>query len=113
MKKNDKIAVEFLPERIKRLRMAGGLSQAQLAALIGISSTAVCNWETGEYMPKGRYLPRLAEVLSVGLEELMDVTKSIDDLTEEVVLLTAFRGLPKERQLIAIKMIEALKLDDC
>lgn len=32
-----------------------------------------------------------------------------DDLTEEIQLLKAFRVLPRERQLLAIKLVEAMK----
>lgn len=45
------------------------------------------------------------------MSELLDVTKCIDKLAEEVQLLAAFRMLPKERQLIAIRLIEALKCE--
>lgn len=109
MDTNNTIAGESLGFRIKRLRMASGLTQGQLGALIGISSTAVGNWESGEFHPKGRYVTKLAEALGIDVSELLDVTKCIDKLAEEVQLLTAFRSLPKERQLIAIKLIEALK----
>jgi len=44
------------------------------------------------------------------LGELMVPTRSIDELAEEAQLLAAFRVLPKERKLIAIKLLEALKL---
>jgi transcriptional regulator with XRE-family HTH domain len=106
---NNTIAGESLGFRIKRLRIASGLTQEQLGALIGISSTAVGNWESGEFHPKGRYVAKLAGALGIDVSELLDVTKCIDELAEEVQLLTAFRSLPKERQLIAVKLIEALK----
>lgn len=104
------IAVEPLAVRIKLLRRASGFTQGQLAALIGIRSTAVGKWESGEFLPKGRYVAKLAESLGIGVAELIGTTsKRVDDLVEEVQLLTAFRSLPKERQLIAIKLVEALK----
>ncbi len=109
MDANNTIAGESLGFRIKRLRIASGLSQAQLGDLIGISSTAVGNWESREFHPRGRYVAMLAEALGVDVSELLDVTKCIDKLAEEVQLLAAFRSLPKERQLIAVKLIEALK----
>jgi len=69
----------------------------------------VGRWETGEYLPKGRYVAGLARALGVDVAELLGETlASIDDLAEEVKLLAAFRSLPKERQLIAIKLVEAL-----
>lgn len=111
MDTNNTIAGESLGSRIKRLRIASGLTQAQLGDLIGISSSAVGNWEAREFHPKGRYVAKLADALCVDVSELLDITKCIDELTEEVQLLAAFRSLPKERQLIAVKLVGALKLD--
>lgn len=103
------IAVEPLGVRVKRLRLAGGLTQGQLGALIGISGAAVGRWEAGEFLPKGRYVARLARALGIDVAALLGETlTTIDDLAEEVKLLTAFRSLPKERQLIAIKLVQAL-----
>lgn len=109
MDTNNPIAVEPLAGRIKRLRIANGLTQGELAALIGITSAAVGKWESGDFLPKGRYVAKLAGALGIDVSELLDVTKCIDELAEEVRLLTAFRSLPQERQLIAIKLVEALK----
>lgn len=107
---NNEIAAEPLAVRIKRLRIASGLTQEQLGALIGISSTAVGNWEAGEFLPKGRYVVKLAGALGIDVSALLGETATnIDDLAEEVQLLAAFRALPKERKLIAIKLLEALK----
>jgi transcriptional regulator with XRE-family HTH domain len=110
MKKNNEIAAESLAVRIKRLRIANGFTQGQLGELIGISSTAVGKWELGVYLPKGRYVAKLAGALGIDVAELLgDTPMSIDELAEEVQLLKAFRVLPKDRQLIAIKLLEALK----
>jgi hypothetical protein len=40
---------------------------------------------------------------------LGETAKNIDELAEEVQLMKAFRALPKERQLIAIRLVEALE----
>jgi len=106
---NNKTAEDSLGVRIKRLRIASGLTQGQLGTLIGVSSTAVGNWESGEFHPKGRYVAKLADALGIDVSELLDAEKCIDELAQEVQLLTAFRSLPKEHQLIAIKMLAALK----
>lgn len=105
----NQFAGESLAVRVKRLRLAGGLTQGQLGTLIGISGAAVGRWETGEYLPKGRYVAKLARALGIDVAALLGETStSADDLAEEVKLLIAFRSLPKERQLIAIKLVEAL-----
>lgn len=110
MNKNNKAVAEPLAVRIKRLRLAHGLTQGQLGELIGISPAAVGRWEAGEFLPKGRYVVKLAAALGIDVAALLGETpKSIDDLAEEVQLIVAFKALPKERQLIAIKLIDALK----
>jgi transcriptional regulator with XRE-family HTH domain len=98
-------------DRIRTLRKERDLTQLQLAEYVGVSQTAVGAWETGKReVPKGDNLLKLAEALGFDAEELMVVTgKSPKETTEEVHLLAAFRVLPKERQLIAIKLLEALK----
>lgn len=107
---NNEIAAEPLAVRIRRLRIASGLTQGQLGELIGISPAAVGRWEAGEFLPKGRYVVKLAGALGIDVSALLGETPTnIDDLAEEVQLLAAFRVLPKERKLIAIKLLEALK----
>lgn len=97
------------PERIKQLRKEAGLSQSQLAELVGVSKAAVSCWETGvRGVPAGDNLVRLAETLGLDPAEIMKVDgKSFNP--SEVRLLAAFRALSKERQLEAVKLVEALK----
>ena len=56
--------------RIKSLREAENLTQAQLAGKLGVLSTTVSNWETGVALPKTTILPKLAEVLGCTIDEL-------------------------------------------
>lgn len=46
-------------ERIKRHRMMLGLSQADLGRLTGFDKSAICRWERGKEVPRGRTLKRL------------------------------------------------------
>lgn len=89
--------------------MANGMTQGELASSVGVSKAAVVNWETGEF-PRGRNLEKLAIALGIHLSDLMGETvNTAEELSEEIRLLVAFRELTKDRQLIAIKLIEALK----
>jgi len=98
------------PERLKQLRKDAGLSQRQLANFVGVSTTAVSSWETGSReFPAGNNLVRLAEALGLDPVEVMKVDGKSATARNEVQLLAAFRVLPKERQLIAIKLLEDLK----
>lgn len=103
-------APQPFPERIKQLRKEAGLSQSQLAEIVGVSKAAVSCWETGvRGVPAGDNLVRLSQALG-GLDPA-DVMK-IDGksaVQSEVRLLAAFRALSTERQLDAINLVEALK----
>ncbi len=56
--------------RVRELREARGLSQADLARLLGVSAYTVGRWEAGQMVPAARNARRLAKRLGVSLEEL-------------------------------------------
>lgn len=59
---------------IRELRKARGLSQTELAYLVGTSQMHVSEWELRRKEPRLRYLRRLAAVLQVSIDDL-DVTR--------------------------------------
>lgn len=65
---------------IKQLRMNKNLTQAQLAELVFVSDKAVSKWERGDGCPDITIMPKLAEVLNVEMESLMngEIPKSQD-----------------------------------
>ena len=58
-------------KNLKRLRQAGGMSQAQLAQKMNVARQTVSSWERGNSYPDIGMLTQLAEVLGVGVEELL------------------------------------------
>lgn len=56
---------------IKSLREQKGLSQGQLAELVGVSSKAVSKWETAKGLPDITLIEPLAKALDVSVLELM------------------------------------------
>ena len=56
--------------RIRELRIALGITQAELAALAGVTQSTVTSWETETYLPKTRDLPRIAHIFGVSINEL-------------------------------------------
>jgi len=56
---------------IKSLREKKGLTQAELADMLGVSSKAVSKWETAKGLPDIALLEPIANALSVSLTELM------------------------------------------
>ncbi len=60
--------------KIKQLRYKAGLTQEQLASILGISAQSVSKWETSVTMPDITLLPMLATELGVTIDELFDLT---------------------------------------
>lgn len=57
---------------IASARIARGMTQAQLGAAIGVSGTQMSNWERGDRRPKLDALRRIADALSVPLDDLLN-----------------------------------------
>jgi transcriptional regulator with XRE-family HTH domain len=58
------------PKTIRELRTEHGLSQAQLAASLGVTPGSVYMWETGRRRPSEVPLRALAEVFGIGTDEI-------------------------------------------
>jgi|GEM_PF-1555296 transcriptional regulator with XRE-family HTH domain len=50
-------------------RKATGVKQASLAHMLGVTQSAISNWETGKDVPSRRFMSRLADVMSSSYEE--------------------------------------------
>jgi transcriptional regulator with XRE-family HTH domain len=55
--------METMGDRIRRLRIARGLTQPEFAKLVGVTKSAVSQWEDGS--SKNLKLPTVARVLEV------------------------------------------------
>lgn len=56
--------------RLKDARKAAGLSQAQLAASVGITRQTICCIESGSYNPTLHLCTRICKVLGKTLDDL-------------------------------------------
>lgn len=65
-------------ERLHNLRLANGLTQAQLAAGLGVSEPSVSAWEQGRSRPKAGRMEALAELLGVEMVELLGICERPD-----------------------------------
>ena len=57
---------------IKQLREGRGLTQAELAQMIGVSSKTISKWETAKGLPDITLLQPLAQALGISVIELMN-----------------------------------------
>lgn len=63
--------------RLAELRKAAGLSQAELGKLIDESQQNVAYWELSGKPPRSDALPKLAKVLGVKVEDLLDPDRAV------------------------------------
>jgi transcriptional regulator with XRE-family HTH domain len=57
--------------RLAALRKAAGLSQAELARIIGVPQQNVAYWETSTKPPRSDVLPTMAKALGVRVEDIL------------------------------------------
>ena len=62
--------MSLLCDNVKRLRLLRGLTQKQLADILGVSPKTVSKWETGLGQPEVNQIIPLAQVFGVSTDEL-------------------------------------------
>ena len=60
----------FAPSQIRSLRKKIGISQKELAALVGVNRATVNLWESGKFKPKEEKVGQLAALAGVNTEEV-------------------------------------------
>ena len=76
----------MLNENIKKLRLARGINQVELANALNVSKQCVSNWENDYILPSIEMLMKLAKFFNVTTDYLLGLsteeTISVDGLTE-------------------------------
>jgi len=70
--------------KLKEFREKKGLSQLSLGNILGISKQTVSSYETGSREPNIEMLAKLAIVLEVTIDELIEFRKIYDQVHEEL-----------------------------
>ncbi len=96
-----------LSTNLRRLRTAKGLTQENLAVLLGVTHKAVSRWETGAAYPDIELLPTLAEHFGVCIEELLGTTNAERERASEEYY-ARLRRIPKEETDAAIGLLREM-----
>lgn len=96
-------AVYSVDMRLKQIRESKGLTQEDLAELIGASQPKIQRLEKRDGTAKLETLYKVAEVLGVSASEILADSRS----EAELALIEAFRSLPAERQQGWLDMAQA------
>jgi transcriptional regulator with XRE-family HTH domain len=101
-----------LGERITKLRKARGITQAQLADILGVSQQTIQAYEVGRRRIQVSALPTVARTLSVLLEELFGEPQQrsrkrgpASRLQEQIEVIGQ---LPKNRQRFVSEMLDTV-----
>ncbi len=79
---------------VRRLREAKGITQTQLAELIGVGCKAVSKWETGKGLPDITLIEPLSNALGVSVMELMSGETIINKNVSSNMLRSVFYVCP-------------------
>lgn len=58
-------------KKIKAIRKKRGLTQKQLAELLGVKQQNISDWERGERSPSVKNLKKLSEILNCQIDDLV------------------------------------------
>lgn len=101
----------FYATRIKTLRTLANITQTELAAILGVSRSAVLNWETGRTRPDISNIPTLCKALSIPISDFFsDTGNGANWDSEERKLLSSFRNMSPQHQKFLMKMVSELQL---
>jgi len=70
-RKSAKEESEIIAQRLGRLRREKGITQAEMAELLGLSQPIVSDYERGELRLHGELSVKLAEILDCSADELL------------------------------------------
>lgn len=75
-----------LAEKVQSLRKTKGMSQEQLAELLGVSRQSVSKWESGQSVPEVDKIVQMSEIFNVTTDYILKDTSTCEDVV----------NLPKE-----------------
>ncbi len=85
--------VELIGQRIKRERLARGMTQRELAVLIGVGVPHVSKIEAGRENPSDELLRKVADVFGCDFDELLLVARRIPPHLMESLVADPVRSL--------------------
>lgn len=103
----------MLCDTIKDLRRKHYLNQAAFAKMIGVTQSAVSQWENDLTRPNSYQLETIAQVFSISIDELLaDNIKGKESeapkTTEARAVSAAMDKLPKEQREMLLNMVKAM-----
>jgi len=98
--------------RLAALRRAAGISQTELAQLVGEPQQNIAFWEQSEKPPRSDVLPKLAKVLGVKIEQILEgelpETRRAGPVGKAQKIFEEVSTLPRKQQERIVETVSAL-----
>lgn len=94
-------------QRINELRAKKGMSQNELANLIGVSANAVYHWNKRGAMPSLSNIEKICEVMGITIEQFFYGIDDRDEVSDDKKFLYEWQSLSSEEKAAIIKVMEA------
>lgn len=98
-----------IPIIIRDARLRKGLSQKDLAALIGKSKNVISNWENGRHKPDADQIELLCGILDIPVSDIFkqkEKAPSMELTEDEQRLVSSYRNLSHDNQMKVTGIIE-------
>ena len=106
-----KLANDIVGKKIKALRKTKGLTQQDLANLLGVQRATVSNYEIGRRSPHLKELQRIAQLLGVSLEYFGVSSNEARDLIARAKIVFDDDNISHDEKANVYKEIMRLYLD--
>lgn len=95
-----------LPDRIRAARNRAGMSQRRLAYAVGVTPSAVAQWELGDTTPIHEHLLAIAAATGCDAGQLFGIESAAPDPDAELrALIDHWQRLPPDRRNLVLRMI--------
>jgi len=104
--------METIAERVARMRREKGITQVEMAQLLGVTQSVVSDYERGALRLHGELIARVAEILSVSADEILGLEAKAEKkgaVANRRLLrrIQQIDGLPKRDQEALLRTIDA------
>lgn len=100
--------------KLRELRKQRGLTQQDLADIVGVSNVSLSNYERGAQMPDIHTLTKIANALGVSTDTLLGLNDTDSDdqprTLEARILASGIDKLPKAQREQALNVVKAMFL---
>ena len=103
----------MLAETIKEIRKKHYLNQAAVAKMIGVTQSAVSQWENDLTRPNSYQLEAIAQAFNISIDELLadsiqEKESNAPKTIEARAVSSAMDKLPKEQRELLLNMVRAM-----